>query len=231
MAKKSVDSSAEAAAIHDLQEQFRALGAQATATAASAAALQDPAAMYPFYHRFMTLCMELDHRLGTKEMLASHGDMIKAVRAALKKRATKATTMDKLTMPFRLAAWTGVMIMSCLQIILLVPFLLPVEYVLKWTGLRLWSPFNFLAYCMTICSTAAQGIVIHVDVPRGGRKAPTPRSDRGSIVTCVWAGTCVYARNVEGWREAGDAHAATATQQRACRNRRLLHHDHAASRA
>jgi hypothetical protein len=171
--------------LRELAEQFHALGEQATVGAGKEALLA-PEAMYPFYNRFMTVCMELDRRMGTTELFAAHGDLIKAVRAALKKRVPKATAVDKLSMPLRFAAWTSIMFASCVQIILLMPVLMPVEYALKVTGLRAWSPFNFLAYVMTRCTIAAQGIVVHVEVPAGSRKtAVATRDHKGSIVTYV----------------------------------------------
>jgi hypothetical protein len=191
MAATPRDAAAATAAqaeLHELAERFRALAEQAT-TGAGREALLAPEAMCPFYNRFMTVCMELDQRMGTTELFAAHGDLIKAVRAALKKRVPKASAVDKLTMPLRMATWMSVMFMSCVQIILLIPVLMPVEYVLKVTGLRAWSPFNFLAYVMTRCTIAAQGIVVHVEVPAGTRKAQllaaATRDHKGSIVTYV----------------------------------------------
>lgn len=143
--------------------------------------LRSPASFLPYYNSFATLVMELDRRLGTKQLLAIHGDTIKAVRAALKKQPPKSTLLDKVSMPLRFVAFFTVMLVSCAEIVLLIPVVMPIEWALKLLRLRGYSPFNFLGYLLTRCVIAAMGIHVHVEP--ASAKLPKMPASKGAIVT------------------------------------------------
>ncbi len=142
----------------------------------------DPVAMCAFYNEFGVVSMELDARLGTTAFLERYAALVKRVRVALKQRPlVKPSTLNRLSMPLRLAVWTIVVASCCVQAMLATPVLLPLRLLLKLVGVSSWSPFNFAGYILTTCSLCAAGVYVTVE------SDPDPQWSRsdGCILTCV----------------------------------------------